>query len=174
MTQLALVEVTGGPEAETTINVIADWITGRNKAVSAVKPYSIFSRINRANARHMLESLCVWLRLSGYAGLTILIDISRLAVPKNPRDERVFYSKAMVLDAYEVIRQFIDSLDRLEACFLVVVAGLPFLDDGGTGRGLQAYQALRFRVYDEVRDRDTANPLASLVRLTLDVPEAAS
>src|SRR5581483_6588459 len=100
--QLARVRLTGGPEAETTVGVIRDWLTGRNKAVSAVKPYQIFNRINRTNARYMLESLCVWLRMSGYAGLLVLIDVSRLAIPRNPRDEHVFYSKAMLLDAYEV------------------------------------------------------------------------
>jgi P-loop Domain of unknown function (DUF2791) len=166
MTQLALVGLTGGPEADTTTEIICDWLTGRNRAVSAVKPYSIFSRISRTNARYMLESLCVWLRMSGYAGLVLLMDIDRLAIPRNPRDELLFYSKAMLLDAYEVLRQFIDRLDRLEGCFLVVTSGHRFLDDEGSDRGLQRYQALRFRVYDEVRDRDRANPMASLVRIT--------
>lgn len=70
-----------------------------------------------------------------------------------------------MLDAYEVFRQFIDGLDQLERCLIVVLPDQEFLDEDFLGRGLGAYQALKFRVYDEVRDRRLANPLGSLIRL---------
>jgi len=142
---------------------LIDWLTGRNKAVSAVKPYQIFSRINRATARHLFESLLHWLRTAGYAGTTVLLDIARVSVPKNPKDGKLWYTKPAMLDAYEVLRQFIDSTDRLTGCLMVLLPDRAFLDDDA--RGLGAYEALKFRVYDEIRDRSVVNPLASLVRL---------
>ena len=96
----------------------------------------------------------------------LTIDISRISVVRNPKDERLHYSKAGVLDAYELLRQFIDGTDRLENCLIVVVPHPDFLDEDILGRGIGAYEALKFRVYDEVRDRILVNPMASLVRLT--------
>lgn len=168
MTHLAQAHAVGGAEAETIFEVITDWLTGRNRSVSPVKPYSIFSRINRANARYLTESLSVWLGLGGYQGLAIVLDISRMSVPRNPRDDLVFYTKAALLDAYEVLRQFIDGLDELERSLIVVAPDPLFLDEDAMGRGIGAYQALKFRVYDEVRDARQANPLASLIRVTPD------
>ena len=166
MTQLAVAELGGAEEATTVYGVLTDWLCGRNRAVSAVKPYHIFTRITRANARYLFESLLVWLAFAGYAGLVLTIDIGRMAVVRNPKDERLHYTKAGVMDAYELLRQFIDGTDRLESCLIVVVPHSDFLDETVLGRGLAIYPALKFRVYDEVRDRSLVNPMASLVRLT--------
>jgi len=166
MTQLAVAELVGAQEATTVHGVLTDWLCGRNRAVSAVKPYQIFTRITRTNARYLFESLLVWLTFAGYSGLMLTIDISRISVVRNPKDERLHYSKAGVLDAYELLRQFIDGTDRLENCLIVVVPHPDFLDEDILGRGIGAYEALKFRVYDEVRDRILVNPMASLVRLT--------
>ncbi len=166
MTHLALAEIGGAEESATVYGAITDWLCGRNRSVSAVKPYQIFSRITRANARFQLESLLVWLASAGYAGLTLVIDLQRVSVARNPRDERIYYTKAGVLDAYELLRQFIDATDRLRNCLIVVVPHREFLDEDFLGRGIGAYEALKFRIYDEVRDRRLVNPMASLVRVT--------
>ena len=84
---------------------------------------------------------------------------------RNPKDGGLYYTKAAVLDAYEVLREYIDGTDRLVNCLIVVVADPEFLDDDPYGRGIGAYEALKFRVFDEVRDRTLANPMAALVRL---------
>ncbi|MEX2238278.1 MAG: BREX system ATP-binding domain-containing protein [Dehalococcoidia bacterium] len=165
MMHLSQAELSGGEDGLTKSEVITDWLTGRNKAISAVKPYSIFTSINRANARHLLESLLVWVRFAGMAGLLILLDTKRVSLARNPRDEAVFYSRAAVMDHYEVLRQFIDATDRMRGCLVVVIPAQEFLDDDPSGRGLGAYQALKFRVFDEVHDRALVNPMASLVRL---------
>ncbi len=167
VTQLCLAELLGGPDGETSIEVITDWLTGRNKAVAAVKPYQIFTRITRNNARHLLESLLLWLRFAGHPGLVIMLDLSRVALARNPRDDRVYYSKAAMLDSYEVLRQFIDATDRMKGCLMIVMPAMEFLHEAQDGRGIGAYDALRFRVYDEVRDQRLVNPMAALVRLEL-------
>lgn len=165
VTQLATSAFAGGQEADTTFATIIDWLTGRNRAVSAVKPYQIFSRIARTNARHFLESTLAWISMAGWPGLVLVIDIRRLTVARNPRDGGHYYTKAAVLDAYEVLRQYIDGTDRMVNCFIVVVADPDFLDEDPGGRGMGAYEALKFRVFDEIRDRALANPMAALVRL---------
>ena len=68
------------------------------------------------------------------------------------------------LDAYEVLRQFIDGTDEMESCFIAVVASREFLTD--ERRGLNRYDALKLRIWDEVRDRHRQNPFASLIRVS--------
>lgn len=165
MTQLALAHLTGGSEGATAFDAITDWLTGRNRAVSAVRPYHIHARISRTNARYIFESLLLSIASAGYPGLLVVLDISRLGVARNPKDERLFYTRAGLMDAYELLRQFIDSTDRLRSCMIVVLTDVSFLDEEPWGRGLGAYQALKARVMDEVRDAHLVNPLASLVRV---------
>ena len=69
-----------------------------------------------------------------------------------------------VLDAYEVLRQFVDSTDRLTGCLIVVMPAASFLDEADI-RGISAYTALKARVFDEIHDKRLVNPMSSLVRL---------
>lgn len=167
MTHLCIAELSGGQDGSTTTSILIDWLTGRNKAVSAVKPYQIFRKINRHTARYFFESMIHWIRFAGYPGTVILLDAQRVMVPKNPHDESLFYSKAAVLDTYEVLRQFIDSADQLEGCLITVVPDITFLED--ESRGISAYEALKFRVFDEIRDKHLVNPMASLARISATV-----
>ncbi len=164
MTHLCNAELFGGEDGVLTRHVLTDWLTGQNKAVSAMKPYEIFRRINRTTARYLFESLVHWIRLAGYPGVLILMDAQRVVSTSRPLDQSLFYSKAAVLDAYEVLRQFIDGADRLEGCFLAIVSDVAFLED--PMRGIGAYEALKFRVFDEVRDKRLVNPMASLTRIS--------
>jgi P-loop Domain of unknown function (DUF2791) len=166
VTQLCLAELSGGPDGESRIEVITDWLSGRNTSVSAVKPYQIFSRVTRSNARRLLASLLLWTRYAGFPGLAVIMDISRVTMPRNPRDGLLSYTKPQMLDAYEVLRQFIDATDLLKGLFLVVMANQEFLDPESSSRGIGAYQALKFRVYDEIRDQRLVNPMVALVRLS--------
>jgi len=166
VTRLCMAELTGGPEGATTTEVVTDWLSGRNRAVAAVKPYGIQARIQRTNARYFLESLFIWIRHAGRRGTVVLLDTQQLTLAKNPRDGTVFYSKAAVLDAYELLRQFIDDIDNLHAFLMIVVPGHEFLEVEMPTRGMGCYEALKFRVYDEIRDRDLVNPMASLIRLS--------
>jgi hypothetical protein len=164
MTHFCIAELGGGEDGATTVKVLTDWLTGHNKAVSAVKPYQIFRKINRTTARYFFESLIHWLRLAEYPGMVMLLDAERVMLARKPRDPGISYSKAAVLDSYEVLRQFIDATDQLEGCFIAVVPHIDFLKDHT--RGLGAYEALKFRVFDEIRDRTLVNPMASLVRIS--------
>jgi hypothetical protein len=95
----------------------------------------------------------------------VLLDTDRVTVARNPKDDRIYYTRAAMLDVYEVLRQFIDGTDRLQGCLIVVVPGREFVETDKSQRGMGNYEALMLRVIDEIRDRDRVNPMASLVRL---------
>ena len=147
---------------------IIDWLTGNNNRISSVRPFSIYTPINRTTARHFIESALFWLHHVGYSGTVILLDNSRVTVARNPRDGMRYYTRAMVLEHYELLREFVDATDRLTAAMLVVVTSSEFLEEeaGARSRGFGIYQALMTRLIDDVRDRNLVNPVASLVRLS--------
>ena len=141
------------------------WLRGELRRISEVKRALIFQRIARHNARHMLASLAHWLRVTGSSGLLLVLDIARcpLTVPKEQRDDGVYYSRPATFDAYEMLRQLIDGTDDVEALFVAVLAGREFTTD--QRRSYVQYPALHYRLADEVHDRYRPNPLAALVRI---------
>jgi hypothetical protein len=146
-------------------DLITLWLRGELRSVSALKSARIFRKITRDNARHMLSSLAEWMHLSGATGLVLCLDINRYTESVRPPEssDGLWYSTAATLDVYEVLRQFIDATDELRHCFVAVLATRAFLDD--PRRGLERYDALRLRIWDEVHDRRRPNPLAALVRM---------
>ena len=113
----------------------------------------------------MFASLSRWLRLVGKTGLVVSLDLSRcLESKKSTSPEGLYYGVSATLDAYEMLRQFIDGTDELESLLLVVSVPPEFLTD--TRRGLNRYEALKLRIWDEVRDRKYQNPLGALIRLS--------
>ena len=165
MTQLCLMENTRD-DGEYDGQPVLEWLTGVNTRVSNVRPFSIHTGINRTTARYFIESVLYWIRFAGYTGTVVLLDNSRVTLARNPKDGRRYYTRAMAMDHYELLREFVDDVDRLSGTLLVVVTNSEFLDESAASRGYGIYQALRTRVMDDVRDRNLANPVASLVRLS--------
>jgi hypothetical protein len=165
MTCLCKNRLTGSASAVADNAVLEQWLTGRLTRMAELKQMFIYSKINRTNARLHLESLFHWVRVARVPGSALIIDLGRLVDGGAGQASGERYSRAALLDAYEVLRQFIDSIDDLEGVVVVGVANSTILDPDRRGRGLVAYQALRNRVYDEVRDRTHANPVGSLVRV---------
>jgi hypothetical protein len=166
MTWLALARLGGGPREANDFERIGDWLAARVSRISVMKDYAIFNKITRANARYMLGSLLVWIRMSNRPGLVVNIDASRILESGSRHDGAINYSKAAILDAYEVFRQFIDATDEMESLLINIFVPPSFLDLETTGRGIGRYPALMYRVYDEIRDRQLANPLSALVRIS--------
>ncbi|MGI8680330.1 MAG: BREX system ATP-binding domain-containing protein [Jatrophihabitans sp.] len=147
-------------------DAVLAWLRVEPVALRDLRSASLYARIGRHNARSMLVSLAAWRSRVTGAGLVLDLDLARIAVSRRPPvDERTgfYYSKAAVLDAYELLRQLVDATDNLRAVF--VAAALPPELASDDARGLPAYRALQLRVVDEVRDRRRANPFAALVRL---------
>ena len=143
---------------------VKDWLCGELNLMSALKEALIFEKIQKHNARHMLFSLAHWIRKNGASGIVIVLNIDRyLTVAKmRDRDSGFYYSYGMVLDLYELLRQFIDDAPELEGVMIVVIAPDAFLKD--ERRSVERYQALKMRIWDDVRVRQLQNPLSPLVR----------
>lgn len=146
--------------------VVLGWLTGEPVGLRELREALIYARIGRHNARSLLTSVGRLLLRAGYGGLVIHLDLARLAEARRPPiPERAgnYYSKAAVLDAYELLRQLIDGTDELSGVLVLAVVPPELVSD--EKRGLPSYAALQLRVSDEVRDLRRANPFASLVRL---------
>ncbi len=145
---------------------VLGWLRGDLHSITALRSALIYSRIGRHNARAMLASAAALLLAAGYGGLVLHIDYGRVAEARRPPAAvraGFYYSKAATLDAYEVLRQFIDATDELRGVLVIAVLPPQLMTD--ETRGLPAYSALLLRVADEVRDRRRANPFAAMVRL---------
>lgn len=143
---------------------IIEWLQGDLRLISALKPYLIFRKIGRHNARAMLSSLSAWCRMVGLPGVVLLLDVRRLGVAKRAEvPDGVFYTRAGVLDAYEVLRQLIDATDDLHGALCVVLARPELFDDDR--RGVVIYKALYERVWPDVQLRQRDNPLSALARI---------
>jgi hypothetical protein len=164
MIRLCLGQMDSGSESPFMTEPVKAWLCGEIRQISALKEALIFQKISRTNARYMFVSLSRWLRLAGKTGLVVSLDLSRCLVNKKPDSpEGLYYGVSATLDAYEMLRQFIDGTDELESLLLVVHVPSEFLTDGR--RGLNRYEALKLRIWDEVRDRQYQNPLGALIRL---------
>ena len=162
MTQLCLMEAAQGQYAG---QPLLDWLRGDNTRLGDVRPFAIHTGINRTTARYFIESALYWVRHAGYSGTVILLDNARVTLARNPKDGRRYYTRAMTMDHYELLREFIDDVDRLSGSLLIVTTDYDFIDEQ-SARGWSIYQALRTRVMDDVRDRNLANPVAALVKLS--------
>ncbi|MGI8808783.1 MAG: BREX system ATP-binding domain-containing protein [Acidimicrobiales bacterium] len=166
MLRLCQAVLATGQVTEAEHAAVLDWLRGDLRQITLLRSAMIFRRIGRHNARQMLFSLAHWLSTNGMAGLVVELDVRRLGFARRPRPEErrgLYYTKASLLDAYEMLRQLVDNTDELSHCCVVVLAAPELLVD--QNRGLDAYQALKLRIFDEVRDRRRDNPYSSLVRL---------
>lgn len=164
--RLAQVQLGAGDVDPAEHEAVLGWLRGELRSITALRPALIYVRIGRHNARALLTSVSRLLLGTGRGGLVLLLDAARLAESRRPpieQREGFYYSKAAVLDAYEVLRQLIDATDELRGVLVAAVVPPALLTD--ESRGLPAYGALQLRVADEVRDRRRVNPFAALVRL---------
>ena len=166
MLRLAQVQLGAGDVDTAEHEAVLGWLRGELRSITALRSALIYTRIGRHNARALLISTAALLLAAGHGGLILHLDYGRLAAARRPPIEArtgFYYSKAAVLDAYEVLRQFIDATDELRGVLIVAVMPPELMTD--EARGLPAYSALQLRVADEVRDRRRANPFAALIRL---------
>jgi len=166
MLRLCQAQLRSGQVVDAEHTAVLDWLRGDLRQISALRSALIFRRIGRHNARQLLFSLAHWLAVNDRAGLALVLDVRRLGFARRPSPEErhgYYYTRAALLDAYEVLRQLVDNTDEMANCIVVIVASPAFLSD--EARGLDAYQALKLRIFDEVRDVNRDNPLSSLIRL---------
>lgn len=168
MLRLCQAQVDRSDHVQADRDAVLAWLRGDLRLITALRQAGIFQKIARHNARDLLLSLARWLVKTGHSGLVLDLDIRRCAVSKRPAEpDGVFYTKATCLDVYELLRQLIDATDELASCFVLVTTAPETLTD--PKRGIEYhYPALKMRIWNEVRDRRRANPLAALVRLDVE------
>jgi len=168
MLRLCQAQIDTGDAAAGARDAVLAWLRGELRLIGPVKAHGIFQRIARHNASDMLLSLTRWLPRTGVSGLVLDLDLRRCALAKRPEDDGgVFYTKAAVLDVYELLRQLIDSTDVLSSCLVFVTTAPESLND--PKRGIEShYYALKLRIWNEVHDRRRTNPFAALVRVSRD------
>jgi hypothetical protein len=143
---------------------VVEWLCGELRSIGALKEAQITAKITRHNGRAMLRSVCRWLRLCGWRGLCVVLDIRQLGKTGASVGDGLRYSPAAVMDAFEVLRQMIDDAEHFTGLLMVVLADDTLIGDDSK-RSLAAYQALKMRIWDDVRPEGRDNPLAPLVRL---------
>ncbi len=150
-----------------TYTCIKEWLQGELRLLSSLKSALIFQKIGRHNARQMLFSLSHWLKIAGKSGMVLSLDISQYTEEQRPKepDGSLYYNVPAVIDGYEALRQLIDGTDELESGFIVVLAR-PYFLNSEARRGLYIYDALKFRIWDEVHDKLRVNPLSALIRVS--------
>lgn len=166
MMQLCLARLEPPGETSTLATSIKAWLCGELRYLSKLKEALIFQKVSRNNARFLFASLTHWIRVIGDRGLVVSLDISAFVQSRSVKKERagLSYSPAAVLDAYEMLRQFIDGTDEIEGLLMVVIAPFEFLTNQRLG--LNRYEALKLRILDDVRDKYRQNPLAPMIRLS--------
>jgi hypothetical protein len=175
MMRLCQYELKSGQVTELERDSIIAWLEGSLRQISLLKSALIFRKISRSNARAMLFSLSRWIVANGYEGFLLTLDIRQFQkLRKEPDIESpgIIYSRNAVMDAYESLRQLIDNADEFSNFATIVVISPEFLSD--ESRGLSAYQALKLRIYDEVRDKNRDNPYSSLISLSSSTAEELS
>src|SRR5262249_33211387 len=122
---------------------VKDWLTGVPLPISALKPAMIFRKVQRNTARHMLYSTFRFLRRCGYSFVVLEIDVTSYAdqVRLPERTLGHYYSPAACLELYELLRQFIDDMERFDGTIIIVSAPNTIVTD--ERRGINRYQALR-------------------------------
>ncbi len=165
MIRLCIAQFDAGDSDRVLANAVKEWLCGDLRLVSGVKKALIYQKVARHNARHMLTSLTRWLRLTGKGGLVLSLDISRYFAKPNdiPADGSLAFTPSATMDLFELLRQFLDTADEIEGLLMVVLAPQAFLTD--SRRGVDRYEALKLRVWDDIRPKHRQNPLASLVRI---------
>jgi hypothetical protein len=143
---------------------VVQWLRGELRGIGELKGAQITAKITRHNGRAMLRSICRWLRLCGRSGICATLDIRQLGKTGAAVGGGLKYSPATVMDGFEVLRQLIDDAEHFAGLLLVVLADDALVGDDAK-RSLGAYQALKMRIWDDVRPEGRDNPLAPLVRL---------
>lgn len=144
---------------------LSGWLRGEKVSAAALRDLRIYSKIGRHNARDMVVALAHWLANSVGRGLVIGLDLRALIQTATKTDDipSLHYSRSALLDAYEVLRQFVDETDEITHCLICAVAPSDIVTD--EKKSIFKYYALQSRLLSEVHDVDRQDMLGAMVHL---------
>ncbi len=162
--RLGQYELGAGDVNDAEAEAVANWLTGRPAGAAVLRSSGVRYRISRANAHPILAAVLSGVSSEDRRGLILSVDLARMGVdrPKTGQEGH-YYTRAARLDAYEIIRELIDTTDSLRRCLVVITMPSHLFDD--PHRGPFAYPALAMRILDDVTDRQLPNPFAPVVRV---------
>jgi len=165
MAMLCLWQMNPQNVSDNDTEAVKQWLFGERCNLTVLKRMQIYQRIGRQNARMLLASLAAWAQMVGYRGFVLTLDLTAAIDNEVSALAPVRYSRAAMLDTYEVLRQCIDEIDEMRYFLLVAITGAGLLDPANPRRNVDNYTALKLRIIDEVRDKHRENPLNVMVRL---------
>lgn len=132
------------PEAR---ELLYAWVRGEQLLLRDLRPFHVFTRVDRYNARLFLRSLVELARLAGYRGLFVAIDNLEVLLARRETG-RPLYSRTAREEFYESIRQLIDEIDALHHIMIVLAFHRDLVDNPSSG--LKSYAALWLRIQCEI------------------------
>ncbi|MGH4038240.1 MAG: BREX system ATP-binding domain-containing protein [Sphaerochaeta sp.] len=141
--------------------LIMSWLTNEKgfRLTSLRKLGMSPARINKFNARQMLQSLSELVMLSGYSGLIVTIDDLDVIVDRSSLAP-IHYTKMKREDTYESIRQLIDDIDNFKNIMFLFGCSKDLIDN--EKMGMKSYQALWMRIQNEVGN-DKINKFSDII-----------
>jgi len=136
------------------------WFSGE-KLEPREKKIGLYDRLMKPTARVWVYSLIRLIRLSGRAGLILLLDDLEALTERDLETSRYRYTPNAAKDTYELIRQLIDDTELLRH-FFVLLAGRPAIEEDEK-RGFKSYEALWMRLQTGLARSERFNPFADIV-----------
>lgn len=140
------------------------WLTGTAPA-HLLKLLRIQWKLKRTNATQILRSVLALPALNGARGTVLHLDFRALTNPELLTTvPTIRYTRNMRIGAYQWLRELIDQTYMFDSTLTIVEVGPGFLDQSATGIGIGRYDALKYRVLDDITtERD--NPSAVITRI---------
>lgn len=140
------------------------WLTGTAPA-HLLKLLRIQWKLKRTNATQILRSVLALQALNGARGTVLHLDFRALTNPELlALVPTIRYTKNMRIGAYQWLRELIDQTYMFDSTLTIVEVGPGFLDQSAGGNGIGRYDALKYRVLDDITtERD--NPSAVITKI---------
>ncbi len=141
------------------------WMTGMAPA-HILKMLGIQWKLRRTNATQILRSVLALAPLNGFKASILHLDlryVTNTEILTTPTP--VKYTKNKRIGTYQWLRELIDQTHLFDSTMIIVEVGPLFLDQSATGPGIGRYDALKFRVLDDITtDRD--NPSSVITKIS--------
>jgi hypothetical protein len=147
------------------VNGFHMWLTGMAPA-HILKMLGIQWKLRRTNATQILRSVLALAPLNGFSASVFHLDLRYVTNAEiSPAPALIKYTKNRRTGTYQWLRELIDQTHMFDSTMIVVEVGPSFLDQSATGPGIGRYDALKFRVLDDiVTDRD--NPSSVITKIS--------
>lgn len=140
------------------------WIDGVAPA-HVLKLLGIQWKLKRTNATQVMRSVLALPALTGVQGSILHLDFRTVTNPEMATSTtQTRYTKRTRTNVFQWLRELIDQTYMFDSSLIIVEVGPSFMDQSATGPGVGSYDALKFRVLDDVTtDRD--NPSSVITRI---------